>query len=517
MLGEFVVFRRGLAALVELRLAGAALTLYFLEGILALILLISLVSFVASGLWVFYRARDTRLLLAAPMPAHALYALRSVETFALTSWALAVVGVPALAALGVAYRQPAGFYLVGGLTLAAFGVLLGGAGALFTTIAGAAFRRAPTRLAAGIVVAILVAAFAVLIGRNLVPSTGDFYTIFEPGLMNGKPASIKFIEAKFALWPSHPFAAALYAGATGGPAGSGVTRGLVWLLPLAAVLAAATAGRALYAVTLPVIAETFALPARGRRGRRRPRPFPRYLHGPIGTLLERDLVAIARSPLEWSRAVFIGFLLVLYTSFIFVAPLRDVADRPEAVARLILLNMLAAGYFLTAVGLRFVFPGLSLEGRAAWVLFSSPVRIERLLGGKLLLSVALLGVTVVPIAVAGTLRLVRDPALIAIMVALLLLVAATTATLLLAFGAAWPNFREGNPEALSTSGSGLAATLVCLVYVAIVGGIARNAARAAFAGGSVLAPLALAAALSAVLVAGALALVAARVRGLEAP
>jgi transaldolase len=67
------------------------------------------VSFVASGLWMFYRARDTGLLLAAPVPLTALYTLRVLETFALTSWAQVVVGVPALAALGVVGQRPISF------------------------------------------------------------------------------------------------------------------------------------------------------------------------------------------------------------------------------------------------------------------------------------------------------------------------------------------------------------------------------------------------------------------------
>ncbi len=114
MLGEYLVFRRGLDELIALRLAGAALSLYFLEGVLVLVLIVSLVSYVASGLCIYYRAGDTRLLLASPLSLGGLYCLRAIETFFLTSWALAVVGLPALLALGRAHGRPAEFYLHGG-------------------------------------------------------------------------------------------------------------------------------------------------------------------------------------------------------------------------------------------------------------------------------------------------------------------------------------------------------------------------------------------------------------------
>lgn len=515
MVGEYAAFRRGLAALAELGLAGAALTLYFVESILVLILLISLVSYVASGLWTFYRAKDTPFLRAAPIPLGTLYALRSTETFLLTSWALVVVGLPALLALGTTYRAPLEFYVTGVIVLALFAALIAGAGALLTTLAAAVLARAPTRLAIGVAVGALVVVFVALVGRNVVPSTGDFYAIFDPGMLNGKPASIKFIERKFTLWLSHPFAAALYSGATGGVAGSTLTRLALLAAPLASLGLAFTAGRRLYERTLPPIMESFTV-ARSARGVLPPHPFPRRLRGPVGALIERDLVTLCRNPHELGRMAFIAFLLALYTSFVFLAPLREVGDRPGALARLMIFNVTAAGYFLTALGLRFVFPSMSLEGRAAWVFFSSPISMLRVTLAKLALAVALLTVAVVPIALAGTLRLVRDAEVVGAVAALLLLLAATTATLLLAFGSAWPNFREPNPEALSTSGSGLAATVACLAYVALIGWIARGLVLSAAQGRGVAAWVGAAALASAALVLASLSLMRRRIRMLEA-
>lgn len=516
MVAEYTVFRRALEALARLQQAGPPLTLYFLESFLVLILIILLVSFVAAGLWIFYRADDTRLLMAAPFPLGGLYLLRSIQTFTQTGWALAVLGGPALAALGAAYGKPAAFYARGAMILVLFGALAGGAAVVLTTAAGAAFRHARTRVGVGAAVCILLAGFAILVGRNVIPSTSDFYAIFEPGILNGKPSSIKFIEAKFGLWPSHPFAAELYAVATGGRAGSAVSRTLLWLTPLASLALAATLGRRLYARTLPALAEGLGFAASAPAGPGGRRRFPRRLHGAVGAIIERDLLAIARSPSELGRAAFLGFLLVLYTAFIVVAPLGAAAATPETIARLLLFDVVAAGYFLTAFGLRFVFPAMSLEGRAAWLFFSSPIPIFRVFLAKLLVYGGLLTLVVVPIAVLGALRLVRDPAVAAGVAALVVTVALTTTTLALGLGAAWPNFREPNPEFLTTSGGGLALTLICLPYVALMGWVARRAALAAAAGGSALGWALAPVPLSAGLGAAAVALAYWRIRALEA-
>jgi ABC-2 type transport system permease protein len=435
-----------------------------------------------------------------------------VETATLTGWATVIIAVPAVLALARAHAGGPAFYVHAALLLVGLAVFTAALATLLTTGAATVLRRFPTRVAAAVVVIVLVGGFVSLVGGQLVPSTADFHTMFEPGLMNGKPASIKFIEARFRAWPTHPYAAALYAAATGGAAGSPTTDALTALAPLVMLVMVALLGRRLFAATLPAIAEGFALGVRAR-ATAPTRRFPRRLSGPVGAMVEREVLGIARNPHELGRAALLVLLLLLYSLFIGLAPLRDVRALPGATARLTMLNVLAAGYFLTAFALRFGFPSVSLEGRVAWLLLSSPLDLRRLLLAKLVLHAGALTVVVLPVALGGAIRLGGGPALVAATAALLVLIAATAATLSLAFGAAWPDFHEPNAEALSTSGAGLTGSLVCLAYVGVMGWLAHTVAG----GGGVAGPLALAAALSLALVVGALARATRRLPRLEAP
>lgn len=503
MVGEYVVFLRTFTHIVrELGIGAPALTLYTLESFLVLVWLIALVSFVVSGLWIFYRAPDTPLLLSTPIPLATLYWLRATETFTLTSWAFVVLGIPALLALGVSYGAGGGYYLLALAVLVLFMAFTGGTGALVTALAGALFRRLRTRTAVVVVGILLLGAFALIIGRSVVPSADDFTAIFEPGILNGKPDSIKFIEAKFRLWPSHPFAVALYASATRQPAGTSSTQAALWVGPLLALAAVALPGRWLYRRTLPVVAEGLGFAASSETRAASGGRFPRFFSGPIGCLVERDLLRLCRSPRELGQAAFLLFLLSLYVAFLFVAPLREVGEKPQTVARLLLLNLVAAGYFLTAFGLRFVFPSLSLEGQAGWVLFASPVRLFRLFLGKLILYAVLLLLVVGSIALAGTLRLAPSPALLGAFALLLALVTVTTVAVALSFGTLWPNFVESNPESLATNAGGLATTFLCLGYVALMGWLAQRSALLLFDGLAPTVPLLFAVAVSTAVVAG---------------
>ena len=254
MVGEYVVFVRAFTHITgELGIGAPALTLYTLESFLVLIWLVALVSFLVSGLWIFYRAADTPLLRSTPLPVTTLYWLRATETFTLTSWAFVILGIPAFLALGVSYGSGGSYYLLALAVLVLFMAFTGGTGALLTALAGALLRRLRTRSAVVLAGALLLGGFALLVGRNVVPSADDFTTIFEPGIVNGKPDSIKFIEAKFSFWPSHPFAVTLYSSATGRPAGTEATQAALWLAPLLALGAVALPGRWLYRHTLPVV------------------------------------------------------------------------------------------------------------------------------------------------------------------------------------------------------------------------------------------------------------------------
>jgi len=516
MAGEYLAFRQGLAEVLNIGPPSAALTLYILEAFLALVLVVSLVSFVATGLWTFYRASDTAFLLSTPVPLAHLFWLRATETFLIASWAFVLLGVPAFLALGAAHDAGATFYLWALVILLLFMVLAGALGTLLTALAGAAFRRSRARTAIVLATVVLAGAFAFLVGRHVVPSPGDFYLIFEPGIPNGKPASLKFIEHRFWFWPSHPLAVSLFAGVRVTTAGSDALAAAAWVLPALALVAAGVIGGRLFAATLPIVAEGPVIAARpAARRAATGAAFPRFLRGPVGAVIERDLVILGRSPHELGRAGFIVFLLALYTAILFVAPLAEALEQPKAVARLFFLDLMAVGYFVTAFGIRFVFPSLSLEGRGAWILFAGPLPLDRLFLGKFLVYSTILGVTVGPIALGGALRLVTFPALLGVFGLLLALLIVTTVTVSLAFGVLWPNFREANADRMATNAGGLATIVLSLGYVATVGWLGGQCVRSSLAGGSVLGYLAAAVALSAAIVAGATAAARRRFRTLE--
>jgi ABC-2 type transport system permease protein len=520
MAGEFVFFTRSFRAVAGLGVAGPPLTLYALEAFFVLILVIGILSAVVTGSTIFFRVAENRLFLATPVPLQALFALRGLETFVLTSWAFVVLAAPALAALGVTYNRAAGFYLSGALLLLGFLVLTGAIGTLLTMAFGTLLGHFRSRLGiVGLTVGLLAVA-GVLVGRAVVPSRADFNTMFEPGLLNGTTIALHFVEDKFAGWPSHAFAASVFGLATAQGSHPGRALATSLVLPLAAAAAAWWAGGALFRRVIWRASEGVLL-ARPEGVAAPPRGWPAFpvlLRGPVGALLEKELLTVARSPQELGRGGFFAFLLVVYTLLLLGVPVPDRAGTEDVTAQLVALSLVATGYFLTTVALRFVFPALSLEGRSAWILFASPVPLVPLFWARLVLYSALgfLGLGV--IALAGGVRLGLSAAGLACLTALLALMCVTIMAVALALGVCWPDFRGRSAETLATSAGGLLTSGLCLGYVAVCGWLGYRLVLALLTGAPaahVAGPLAASALVSAAVAAGPLWLARRRRAGVE--
>ena len=463
MVAEYAFLRRGFDAIAEQGVAGPPLLLYALEAFFALVLVIGILSAVVTGSAVFFRLAENRLLLVTPLAPGTIFALRSVETAVLTAWAFVLMAAPALLALGVSARRAPGFYAAGGLLLVSFLVTGVGLGITLTMALGVALGRVRSRVGiVGLAVLILGAA-GLLLARTVVPSRADLAVMFEPGLLNGTTVAIHVVEDKFAGWPSHAFAAALFGlagGRTSRPAGT-----------LAAT--AAWPGLALLARAAGLAGEPTAVAGRA---------FPRRLRGAVGALIEKEAVTLLRSPDELARAGFLGFLLLLYTALFLGVPVPARSGTEEQVARVAAFALVAAGYLLTTLGLRFAYPAQSGEGQAVWIRLASPVRLGTVLVAKASLYslAASLGLGVVTLV--GGWRLGLPGTGLVGLASLVVLMGVTVVTVALALGAVWPDFRGRPADALATSGGGLLTVAIALAYVGATGALGFRLTLAALTG-----------------------------------
>jgi ABC-2 type transport system permease protein len=207
----------------------------------------------------------------------------------------------------------------------------------------------------------------------------------------------------------------------------------------------------------------------GRWLARLARPLPRL----AGLLAVKDLTVFVRDASQWSQLLLLAAVVAIYVYNFQALPIDGdgvLADGMRDMA--IVLNLGLGAFVTTAVAVRFVFPMVSLEGRAWWILRTAPVPLGRIwwtkfwMGfvplatfatGLVVLTNGILGVPVLPGVVIGGL--------------LLGLVAAIVA-LGLAFGARYPKLDTGNAAQISTGFGAMIYMAGALAVTFVVVGLA---------------------------------------------
>ena len=432
-------------------------------------LFLTFLSFVAfsaivSSLSTFFLSEDLRLLLPAPVPPERLFYSRFSRTVVQAGWMVAAFVLPVLLAVGLARCAPATYYFTAVLTVMPFVVIPAAAGCVVTLGLVSVFpaRRArDVLMLMGLVFAISI----VLLLRFIRPER----------LLNVQ--SLPDVTAFFATLqsPVTPFlpsfwaGESLFAGLRGGV--DLLHLGALWTTALAATLVARAAyGRQYFA------AWSKAQEARKARFTRLAwleRPL-RVLPGPPlrRALLAKDVKVFLRDTTQWSQ-----LLLLVALALVYVYNFRAIDfDRIPYMSRVIknvyaFVNLAMAAFVTSAVAVRFVFPAVSAEGQAFWIVRTAPVRMSSFLWSKfwtgllpiLLLAEALTIVSNELLGIGLPLRVLTAAAIAFLTVALV--------GLACGMGARYPRFAAENLTQVAGSYGGVSFMVVAVLLILVTVGL----------------------------------------------
>src|SRR5881392_1029989 len=355
---------------------------------------ILILSNVVTALSSFFLAKDLDLLVAAPVDWLRLYGAKLLETTAHSSWMVVLVATPVLTAYGLSYQGGLLYPFVAIAAVAPFLIIPAAIGTAVTLLLVNIFPARRTRDILS-VIAVLAAAGVVLIFRLIRPER-----LARPEGFRSLVEFISLLRTPTSSWMPSEWAA------------QGIMtwlRGEPEILPFyllvstaaAAVVFGAILHRWLYSRGFSKSQES------GERWVRQGtigRLVSRVL-GPWG-VMRRELVLkemrlFFRDTTQWSQLILLTVLVVVYVFNIKFLPLRG-----EGVTFFLrnivpFLNLVLAGFVLASIAARFIFPGVSLEGRTLWLLRSSPMSMSDLLWSKfwvgttplLVLAVGIVGVT----------------------------------------------------------------------------------------------------------------------------
>jgi ABC-2 type transport system permease protein len=398
---------------------------------------------------------------AAPISQSRLYLSKLVETIVHSSWMVGLLALPIFTAYGIVYQGGFLFPVVGLAAFIPYVVLPAVVGTAITMVLVNIFPAKRTRELLGLIatggVVILLVILRFLRPEQLARPEGfanlmDYLAVLKaptnPLLPSEWAASIVM---NWLLRVADPWPIAK-----------------LWIAAPVAVVLGTLLHRHLYHLG-------FSKAQEGAERRIR-RPLRRPVQGLLWSVspskrefILKDLRLFFRDNTQWTQLILLGVLLLVYLFNIKSLPLHSGERVPFRLVNLIsFLNLGLAGFVLAAVAARFIFPGISLEGRQMWLLRSSPLDPSAMLWSKYWIGTLPLLVLALLITIFTNWLLHAGWFMMAVAVGTIVLYTLAASALALSLGALYPQFGSENAAQIPTSFGGLVYMMSSLSLLAVV-------------------------------------------------
>ena len=429
----------------------------------ALFILVTLSTIIISYTTLFI-AKETEFFFQHPVPPRTILFTKTAEAISFSAWASLFLCFPVLISFGVIRGAPAAYYLEAAvvlITFLLFAGLIGTAIALLLT---------PVLNHLGRRKLLVFGCLALACVTWMFLRSFQFWDLDDGNnllVLDRFMSGIRTMHSPYS--PSRWASAAILASSVGN---HGEVR-FYWAL--------LTANTAIFGPLLYIYGdrwfgrEWISRRSVHRREANRPRRInsvQRSLCGnPISTLFVKDVLIFVRSPAQVSQSFLFLLLMIIYSLSLLRVP--DYIYDDEIKLFVHFANRAAVCMILSSFTSRFLFPLLSLEGKAFWILGLAPMPRNRLLQQKVLfgvtisLTLGLLTITTSNIALGSPAQLFFGAVYTTCLASFCLTCMAT------GLGAAYPNFDEDNPARIAAGIGGtlnfFASALAVAVIVALGG------------------------------------------------
>ena len=417
---------------------------------------------IVTALSTFFLSDDLRLLMAGPVSARRLFLARFARTVGSASWMVVIFMAPLLVGVGAGRCAPVGFYVTALFTVIPFAVIPVAVGTACTLMVVNVFpaRRARDLLmlmglvfAAGIVLLLRFIQPERLLRVESLPDITDFFATLQSPITP--------------LLPSFWAGEALFASIQGGF--DGLHQAALWTTAAA------------FTVVLGAAHERWHFPGYSRS---QEAPRTRFAHfraldraarvlplSPVRRqLLVKDVKVFLRDVSQWVQLLPLLALVLLYLYNFRVLDLDRIPYMSGFVKNLYaFVNLGMAGFVMATVAVRFVFPAVSAEGQAFWIIRTSPVSMHDFLWSKFWTALIPVLLFTEGLTIAANYLLAVDPFLMVVAAGGIVFMTFALVGLATGLGARYPRFGADATQAAGSYGGVVFMILaVLLIIVTIV-------------------------------------------------
>jgi len=421
---------------------------------------------VITALTTFFLSDDLELVGALPVSGDSLFMARFLEMIVDSSWMIVIFGTPVYAAFGVVYQAPLWYYAAIPVVTIPFILIPAGLGVMVTMALVSAF---PARRIRDILflLAVFAAGLLFMLLRLMQPEK-----LVNPDATLEVVDFIRSLQAPMKVWMPNFWTTEIFSQLVkGGLRASGwFYTGLLWTTGLSMVALSMLFARAFYP-------EAFSKSQEASRIRisktslvnRAIKAVSAPFIPATRQMVMKDIKVFMRDATQWSQVFLLAALVVIYVFNFRAAPLSRLPLEQFKLQNLLsFLNIGLAGFVITALSARFVFPMVSLEGRAFWIVKSSPLPLRGFLWSKFMISA-------VPLLVIGEVLIVVTNFILEVSPVIWYVGVATIAGMTMAIcglgvglGARFPRFHIENPAKVATSFGGVLYMIVTMAVIALV-------------------------------------------------
>lgn len=416
---------------------------------------------VVTALSTFFLSDDLRLLMTAPISVRRLFYARFTRTVVQASWMVVIFIVPVLIGAGIARCASPAFYVTALLTILPFAVIPVAIGSAMTLLLVNVF---PARRARDILMlmGLLFAASIVMLLRFVrpeqllqvesLPEITDFFATLQSPITPMLPS----------FWAGEAIFASL--------------KGASDLLHLAALWSTA----AIMVLALALANERWYFAGFSKAQEARKARFTKlvWLDAlaralPISTprrhLLIKDTKVFLRDVSQWSQLLLLVALMLVYLYNFRVLDLERIPYMSGVLKNVYaFLNLGMGGFVMATVAVRFVFPAVSSEGAAFWIIRTAPVSMRDFLWSKFWTGLIPVLALTFTLTVVANEFLGIDPFLKWVSGAAIVFMSFAVVGLAIGLGARYPRFGADNPSQVAGSYGGISFMVAAVLFVVVI-------------------------------------------------
>jgi len=463
--GIFVIFYRVLVYFQGVEGFGDILARKLLSMVLLTLFSLLIFSSIITVLTKLYLSKDLVLVHSLPVSTGKIFLARWLESTIDSSWMVIVYSLPVFLSYGIVYKGGLFFYATVCLAMVPLCLIASGISALAVVLVAVilpAGRLRTVFVFLGFVLfLILILAFRLMQPERLVnPDTFSSLVLYFRSLETpGSP-----------FLPTTWIFDSIHAAMTGLMGSALFDLVLAWVCAVSLIFVITWVSGAAYfsgfskAQTTP--ARLFTKRGKGGRGWE---SMLNFLSGPSRAYAVKEIKTFLRDQTQWPQIFLIIALIVVYLYNFSVLPLGKSPVRTIYLQNIFsFLNMGLATFVLAAVAARFVYPAVSTEGEAFWIVRSSPIQIRTFLRIKFFIYYVPLLILTEILIVASNMLLHVTPFMMALSVTTVFFMVPGIVSMGIGFGAAYPDFRSENPAQSVTSFGGLLFMILCAGFIATV-------------------------------------------------